>query len=155
MSARSQVDRRKGPPSSSIRQDQLERLAACDASPWTPHDAAIGDDHHAVLVQLFEATGGRGLPMPGGFTLDPAALEALPLPAPLYGWQRPLAYHPLFGLLVGSTSGQAALWSMAPASHTWTTRDPTLTEALCVHACSCPMLGTSIIRTAPGSALPW
>ncbi|MCX4242292.1 hypothetical protein [Paraliomyxa miuraensis] len=140
MSVRSRADRRKGPPSSSIREDQRERLATCEVSPWTPDDAMVDDDHAAVLVRLFEVTGERGLPLPGGFTLDPGALEVLTLPTPLFDWQRPLAYHPLFGLLVGHSSGQAALWSMAPAWHTWTTREPTLSQTLRHAARSWPEL---------------
>src|SRR5678816_2044937 len=62
--------------------------------------------------------------MPGGFLLDPAAIEArLELP-PRFAWQVPLAYHPRFGLVLGAGSASAALQSVDPVEHAFSLGPP-------------------------------
>lgn len=117
---------RQLPPERELSEAQRARLASCPTSPWG-RDAEVEDEAHRVaLLMLFEACGGRGLPMPGGFLLDPHRIAERLAPRPrLYAWQVLLGYHPLIGLLVGGGGGGAGRRSIDPSPRGWTTRDPT------------------------------
>lgn len=98
-----------------LRADQLERLAQERVSPW--HSShPLEPDHSRKLEELWRATGERGLPMPGGFLLDPLTIaRRMPLYEPRSRWDGLLAYHPRFGLVTGYERGAACLRSVSHA----------------------------------------
>jgi hypothetical protein len=103
------------------------RLRQAPVCPFPEDTGRIRVEHLRALEALRNEAGGQGLPMPGGFLLDPIEIEArMPMPSPRFHWQVPLAYHPRFGLIVGGAGGNGQLHLIHHAPHPWSHAGPTL-----------------------------
>src|SRR5262245_15592542 len=126
--------RRDGGDGVRVDKRHLGHLAVGLVSPW-PREAGASRgvenvDQARALDALFRATGGRGLPMPGGFLLDPVGIEArVALPAARPVWKVALAFHPRFGVILGEGKGHGKLHTIEYAAEPGSGEAPRFHEA--------------------------